>query len=623
LRVTSVSPTADQADLPDPAGGAGRLTAPGDRRAGPRDAEVADPARRRRLVVDLAVCAGLTAAAVILLHGLLAHPVARALALNPDDQALVEWLLALGTRFWTGDLNLVTHLLNAPDGVNLLSNASMLVLGVLLTPVTLAFGAPVSFAVAVTGNLAATGIAWYLLFARTLRLHRAGAAVGAAFTAYAPGMIAQSNAHPHMTSQWLVPLIVWCVIRLARTPADLPAANWVRRVLGTGVLLGAVVAVQLFLGEEVLFLTAVTLTLFSVVYGLVAPRRIRPALGPTAIGLTMAAGTAVVALGYPLRVQFTGPQHVPNGPFSPAFFTADLAGFWSFSPLSWAGSPDTARLVSGPAEYNAFFGGPLLLVLVVATAWLWRRPAVLASTTAGLVMGALALGPRLVVGGMPTTHSGPYRLIAGLPVVDGALPTRFALAMIPVIAFVLANALDQALRDGRRPVRIAVPSIVALALVPLVPPPLPTVPRAPVPRFFTEGHWRSCVRPGGTLVPVPVPNPADPDKMRWPAAANAAFAIPEGFFIGPYAAGGRASVGIYSRPTSQILNTVERTGTVPVITADDRARARADIAYWHASCFVLADRDQLNAAALRRTLDALLGTGQRVTDVTVWRVDPA
>jgi hypothetical protein len=242
---------------------------------------------------------------------------------------------------------------------------------------------------------------------------------------------------------------------------------------------------------------------------------------------------------------------------------------------------------------------------------------------AALVMAALSLGPRITLDGAPTTHSGPYQLLAGLPVIDGALPTRFALAAIPVIAIVLATALDRALRDQRPAVRLAVPAVVALALLPLVPAPLPTMERPPVPRFFTEGHWRGCVRPGGTLVPVPLPNPADPDKMRWPAAADAAFAIPEGFFIAPYAAGGRASVGIYSRPTSRLLNQVELTATVPPVTAAEQLAARQDVAYWHASCLVLADHQQVNARALHQTMDALFGPGQPVADVTVWRVGPA
>src|SRR5439155_15948300 len=161
-----------------------------------------------------------------------------------------------------------------PDGANLMSNASLIALGALLAPVTLVFGAPVSFALAVAGNLAGTGIGWYLLLRRTLRLRRFPAALGGAFTAFAPGMMSQSNGHVHMSAQWLVPPIVWCVLRLAGTAtADLPPGGGTRRVLGTGVLLGGLVCVQLFLGEEVLFLAALALGVYCVAYALFAPRR--------------------------------------------------------------------------------------------------------------------------------------------------------------------------------------------------------------------------------------------------------------------------------------------------------------------------------------------------------------
>ena len=42
---------------------------------------------------------------------------------------------------------------------------------------------------------------------------RGAAVVGGAVAGFGPGMISQSNAHLHITAQWLVPPIVWCVIR--------------------------------------------------------------------------------------------------------------------------------------------------------------------------------------------------------------------------------------------------------------------------------------------------------------------------------------------------------------------------------------------------------------------------
>jgi hypothetical protein len=234
-------------------------------------------------------------------------------------------------------------------------------------------------------------------------------------------------------------------------------------------------------------------------------------------------------------------------------------------------------------------------------------------------MAALSLGPTVVVNRAQTEISGPYALLLGLPVVDGALPMRFALALLPLIATVLVLAVDRALAATRPQLRILVPAAAVAALLPIFPAPLPTADRAPVPQFITAGHWRDCVEPGGVLVPVPLPTPKEPWPMRWAAAADASFALPEGFFIGPYAAEGRASMGTYKQPTSQLLADVAKSGVAPAITEEQRTLARRDIAFWDASCVVLAD-DTAHVAALRVTLEGLLGPATRVADAWTWKV---
>jgi hypothetical protein len=547
-------------------------------------------------------------AGAVVTRGLWPDPAGRGLALNQNDQALDEWFLAYATRAYRGDFALVTDALNAPDGINLMANASLIGVGLLFAPLTLALGAPVTFAVVTGLNLAANGTGWYLLFARTAGMHRLAALVGGAFCGFAPGMVSQSNGHLHMTSAWLVPAIVWCVVSLARER---------RRALRKGLLLGGLAAAQCFLGEEVLFLTAVTLGLFCLAYAATArpiPRAVLPTLG---LGLAVAAAVAGALLAYPLWMQFGGPQSASGGVFAPVHYSADLKSFASISPLSLAGGDGAARLASGPAEYTAFFGAPVLIVVLGATLWMWRRPAVVACTVVTIVLFALSLGPRIVVGHERTDQWAPYALLADLPVFEWALPTRFALAAVPLIAFVLAQVVHAALTQTET-LRLLVPVAVVAALVPLAPMPLPTTPRTPVPRFFTEGYWRGYAPRDGTIVPVPLPDSRDPQSMRWAAATGVAFATPQGWFIGPYGREGRAAVGIYPRPTAQLLRRAAADGSAPPLTDNDRVELRRDIAYWHASCFVLAD-DRPGAAALKSTLDALLGPGEHVADVWVWR----
>ncbi|MPZ25975.1 MAG: hypothetical protein GEV12_05880 [Micromonosporaceae bacterium] len=577
-------------------------------------------------MVDCGVALLFLAAAAWLGHGLWPDPGTRELALNPTDQVLIEWFLAADTRVLLGEHGLVTDRLNAPDGVNLLANASSLTLGILLAPVTLALGAPVSFALLTIGNLAGTATGWYLLFARTLGARRAAAAVGGGLCGFAPAMISHSNSHWHMTAQWLVPAIAWSVVRLARAAA----AGQPRRIATSGLWLAGLVVAQFFLGAELLYLTAITMIPLTIGYAVRRRDWARRVVPGFAAGLGIAVGAATLLLAYPLWVQLAGPGSVPNGPFDPHYFSADLASWPAFSPLAVAGAERAAALASGPAEYNTFLGLPLLLVALGCGVWLRRQPLAVAATVAAGVMGLLSLGPELVVNRVRTGFPLPYTVLVDVPVIDGALPQRYAVAVVPLVALLLVLALDRALQQPvglprwapplpTGPARWALPVAAGLALLPLVPAPLPAADRAPVPAFITGGHWRDCVEPGGVLVPVPLPTPAAPEPMRWAAAANAGFAVPEGFFIGPYARGGRASMGTAPRPTSQLLAEVAGSGEAAPVEPGHRHQAARDLAYWRAECVVL-DPAHLHHQPLLTTLAELLGPGEQIAGAWVWRV---
>ncbi|MFF5177506.1 hypothetical protein ACFY2Q_05705 [Micromonospora sp. NPDC000316] len=582
----------------------------------------------RRHRADLLVALIWVVLAGWLTHGLWPDPGGRTLALNPEDQALYEWFLAVDARAVLGDFSLLTDRLNAPDGVNLMANTTVIALGIVCAPLTLLLGAPVTFALLAAANLAGTALAWYLLFHRTLRARRLAAALGGGLCGFGPGMVSQTNSHLHMTAQWLVPVIVWLVVRLLRAadPGRTPASSVDalhtgpdrRRMFSSAAGLAAAVVAQVFIGEEVLFLAAVTLLVMAISYAVADRDLARRALPGFAGGLAIAAGLALMVLGYPLWFQFAGPQGVADGMFSPAYFSADLSSWWTISPLSVAGSDQASRLTTGPAEYNTFLGWPLLLVTAVCAIWAGPRRLVFSCVAAALVMGALSLGPEVVLGGTRTALPGPYALLSGLPVVDGALPMRFGLALLPIVATLLVLAVDRALRTTGRARRL-VPLAVVAALLPIFPTPLPTAERPAVPEFITGGHWRQCVRAGGVLVPVPLPTPKEPWPMRWATAADAGFGMPEGFFIGPYGRGGTAAMGTFKQPTSALLADVARRGDQPAIGDEQRRQAARDAEFWGASCVALAD-DAPHAESLRATLEQLYGPATRIADAWTWRV---
>ncbi|MEE3919708.1 hypothetical protein V2I01_19635 [Micromonospora sp. BRA006-A] len=203
-------------------------------------------------------------------------------------------------------------------------------------------------------------------------------------------------------------------------------------------------------------------------------------------------------------MQFAGPQGVADGMFPPAYFSADLIGWTRLSALTVFGSPEAVRLTTGPAEFTTFLGWPLLLVAAACVVWLGRRAPVVALVAGALTMAALALGPQVVAGGERTGIPGPYALLAGLPVVDGALPMRFALAVLPLVGTVLTLAVHRALAEPGRARRL-VPFAAGAALLSVFPRRCPRWTGRHCPSSSPAATGRSAYAPAGCWCRCPPP----------------------------------------------------------------------------------------------------------------------
>ncbi|MEH1029013.1 hypothetical protein Q3V37_30105 [Micromonospora profundi] len=572
---------------------------------------------------DALVVAGYVGLALLLTTGQWGHP--GRLFHQAGDQVLFEWMLAHAARVVSeGGNPLYSTALNAPDGVNLMANTSVLGLGVPLAPVTLLFGSQVAFCVAVVCCLAGTATAWYALLRRRLVTARSAAAVGGLVCGFAPGMIAQAGAHLHMAAQFLVPAILALVFR----PAPRPGEAWQRAVWRPGVGLGLLVVWQVFIGEETLVFLALAAGVFAVGYAL-ADRAAARRHAPTLLGrLGVAAVVAAVPLAYPLWFQFHGPQHYDGMAFAAHGFQLDAASFTASARQTVFGDNWLPGLLSpNPTEENSFFGPGLLVLAVVIVIWLWRRPLVRALAGCGVVFALLSLGTELRIDSTATGIPGPYRLVAALPLLDLAVPARFALVCVPVLGVLVALSLDRARAAHCRtdpapglPVRLLWGGAVVAALLPLVPTPIRAIPVAPVPAFVADGRWRPLVPAGRTVVAVPpVTGAALSPVMLWSARTGLAFDAPGGYFIGPSGPDDPAARwGAPDRPTSVLLRRVAQTGAVPALTDADRRQAVEDLRHWRAALVVLGRLP--HDEPVRRTVEALLGPGRQVDGAWVWDV---
>src|SRR5262249_4002058 len=153
------------------------------------------------LKLDIAVAITAVAGAVYVMAGLWVAPNTRGLSGNGPDQVFFEWLLRYLAYVVTHGANpYFTPLLNVPAGGNVADNTAMTVYGILLAPVTLAFGASVAFVTALTLNLAGTAYAWYWLFSRYLARSRTAAVAGGLFCGFAPAVVSHANGHLNFTA---------------------------------------------------------------------------------------------------------------------------------------------------------------------------------------------------------------------------------------------------------------------------------------------------------------------------------------------------------------------------------------------------------------------------------------
>ncbi|MFE9689688.1 hypothetical protein [Micromonospora sp. NPDC005806] len=541
---------------------------------------------------------------------------------NRTDQAQFEWMMAHGARVVTDfAYPFTSHQMNVPDGVNLMANTSVLSVSLPMTPITVLFGPRTAFLVFLTLGMVATGAAWYFVLSRVLIRARGPAWLGAGFCAFAPAMVSHANAHPNIVSQFVVPLIIWRTLRLAEP------GRWLRN----GVLLGLLIVWQAFLNLEILLMTAIGLGVVVVALAVGRPET-RQAARTFCAGLGVAAVVAAAVLAYPLYVQFFGPGAYQGLSRLIRGYRTDLASFVAWSRESLAGDArGSVWLAKNATEENAFFGWPLAVLVVALVWWLRRSVVVLGLAAVGAVFALFSLGREIRLDGHDTGIPGPWAALEDLPVLHSVVPTRWALALTPIIGILLALGADHARRLAeRRPaarpqLRFASATVLTMALLPILPTPLPSVRLEPTPAFVTSGAWRPYVTGGRSIVTLPLPDTTYADPLRWSAETRLDMPLARGYFLYPDTRPGAGRVALFSappRPTSTFFSTIRMTGGVPPITPADRVSAVDDLRYWRAGAVIL-DPQVRQADALGRGMTALTGIEPRFTGgVWLWDVRP-
>jgi hypothetical protein len=473
---------------------------------------------------------------------------------SPKDPQLFIWYLGWIPHQLSHGLNpLFTDYLSYPPGVNLMWNTSMIFPAIVLWPVTAVFGPMVAYNLLITGGIALSAWCGFLaarrFVDRDLPCFLAGLLYG-----FSPGLMAQALGHPHVVVALFPPIALLLGDEILVRRRLHPAV--------AGALAGVAAALQLLTGEELLAVTLVIAALGVALLALRKREQMRASLPYVTKAATAALLVFAVLSAYPLGFQFLGPQRVSGSVQGPDVYVSDLLAFFLPSNL--------IHFTGNVTENDAYVGIPLLALFAAGLVLGWRTPRIRWIGLMALVVAVLSLGPHLHVDGIVTPIGLPWAVIAGLPLMSSALPSRLMTIGFLGIGIVVAYACARAL-TATRPWRIAAGLVLFAGLVAIVPPiPYPSM-AATVPPFFKPGGDVEKLPSGSIVLVTPFSSKESTAAMYWQATADYRFRMPEGdaFTPGPY-------LGPHPSFLESTLDRLDA-GRPVAMTPEVRAMALADI----------------------------------------------
>ena len=508
------------------------------------------------------------------------------------DSALFLWFFEWPAHALSNGLSpFFSTAMSYPTGTNLLANTSVLGMGVPLVPVAWLFGPVASLNVALLLAPALSALAMYVLASRFVTWTPAAFAAGV-FYGFSPMVLVSLNdAHLMLGMAAIPPLMVAVLDSLVRTKRGRPVVG--------GILLGILVALQFFIGTEVLLICALIFGAAFVVVVAVAAighREVLMAhLRHTTIGLGVAALVALMLLAYPAWFALLGPAHISGRVWptiSLAVEGATLKALVVPMPASISFLHFTHR-VGGSQGLNLsgqYFGFGAFIVAGLAIVLRWRDRVVWLLVTVTALCIALSLGQN-------PHHWLPWSLLGQQPVFENIIPSRFLLLAYMTVALLVALAAEaayQRLADGRsRGVAVLVAGLLlAVAVIPPLSYLAPTLPlstqRVVLPRWFQTVAPK--LPPHQVLLVFPVPFALIESSMAWQAVARMPYSMVGGG--GPDGVPERAGI---EQPGQQVIADASFSFVAHTYTPHDIAAVRFALNHWGVTGIVLPDQANLPA----------------------------
>jgi len=550
------------------------------------------------------------------------------------DGVLFTWYLRWPAFALSHGLNpLISNYVDYPGGINLMWNVSMPLISLIMTPATLTLGLVFAYNLSLTLGVALAGWTAFLVIRRWVPSTIAAGA-GALLYAVSPYFLSQALGHLHVSLIMLPPLILLVLdevlVRQRRCP------------LLSGAALGALGVAQLLISEEVLASCVLAGAIGVSLLVAMDPERARRHARHAIHALLYATATFLLLAGWPLAIQFFGPQRMGGGLQPTLIYSNDLLGFVVPSGvqlLAPAWAQEISRHFTGNlSEWSGYLGIPLLVVCGLVAARFWHRPVVRVAVGLGTMLALLSLGgvihlmgwvtripvAVLAFGFVPFRRALPGRTIAVgfllawlalavAPLFHNLLPGRLMLPVFLMAGIMMAVFVQwaMALRGRGRALAVVALLAVAASLFPRLP--YWSAPLA-APAFFRPGGSVMKIPAGSVVLLLPFSRGDEPTAMYWQAESGMRFRMPEGYAYVP--APVPAEISPAPSATQDLLFAVVK-GRHPSLSQDLREQVLVDLRAWNVRTVIVGPMHNEDEAVALMT--AVLGrTPVHTQGVYLW-----
>jgi hypothetical protein len=480
-------------------------------------------------------------------------------------------------------------------GVNLLSNASSPLVGVVLAPVTWLFGPFVATTVALTLAPALSAYGCFLACRRVVSFAPAWW-VGGLLFGYSP-FVVENVVQGHLGLALLVvpPLVVVLLHEILVRRRWSPVAS--------GVALGLLLFAQFLISQEILLLTLLAAAAGVVLAAAVSPRQIKAAFASALRASAIAAVVAGATLAYPVWFMLKGPEAVEGSIWNGAqvLFVSKAYDIWNAGHyLSHLASFPPGAGQGPPVE---FLGIAVLAAAALALALAWRRRVVWVLAAVAVVTTVCSFGTGVWVS--PTKAYFwkwlPWRFVIDRPVFENVEAVHFSAFADLALALIIAVGIGAAHSWSgwkQAPTAIRGFGVVALAgaVLAMVVPQWATYGAPVAVQKVSLPPWYATVGrtvPVGSVVasyPFPASAALESRPLVWQAADGMRFRLAGGYVKYPGPGQGVIGTGPKGSATWTLdALTSASAGTAFTPTPSEIVALRQALRRWQVSYVVVAD----------------------------------